>query len=165
MEGQLKQYIEVFRESLSLFSTSALKKWIVIVIITSSFFTPIVGGGDPVGKLLGVAGSVGYMFATGIPFIVGASLLFSSQETQRNIVDSKRKSGNIQFALLFIPYAVMTMLVMALVVLIGFVFIVPSLPPLQIFGFLSSLLVSTFVVLHDFTGEINLLSLQKIDSS
>ncbi|MGY5854951.1 MAG: hypothetical protein RTS72_00020 [Candidatus Thorarchaeota archaeon] len=143
----MKQYIGVFRESLSLFSTSALKKWLAIAIGTCAIFVLMMGrGGDPVYKLFAIAGYIGNLFAFGVPFIVGASLLFGSQDTQNNIVDSIQKSRNIRFAHLFIPYAVLTLFVMALAVVIGFVFIIPSLSPMLIIGFLSYMLVSTFVV-------------------
>ena len=143
----MKQYIGVFRESISLFSTSALKKWIVIVIVTCVIFVLRVGsGGGHLENLFGIARYIGYLFAFGIPFIVGASFLFGSQETQNNIVDSIRKSRNVRFARLFIPYIVMTLLMMTLAVMIGFVFIIPSLNPIQLMSYLSSLLVSTLVV-------------------
>ncbi len=143
----MKQYIGVFTESLSLFSTSALRKWVAIVIVTCVIFALGMGnGGGSLENLFGIARYIGYLFATGIPFIAGASFLFCSKETQNNIVESIRKSRNIRFARLFIPYIVMTMLMMALAVMIGFVFIIPSLTPLQIMSYLSSLLVPTLVV-------------------
>lgn len=144
----MKQYMRVFRESLSLFSTSVLKKWVAIVIGTSVIFLLGTGGGGggTVGGVFGIARSIGYLFTFGIPFIIGASFLFGSQETQNNIVDSIRKNRNIRFARLFIPYAILTLFVMTIAVLIGFVFIILSLSPLQIMGYLSSLLVSTFIV-------------------
>ncbi len=147
----MKQYIEVFRESLSLFSTSALKKWLVVVIVTCVIFVLGGGsGGSPLYSLFSIARSIGYLFAFGIPFIVGASLLFGSQETQNNIVDSIPKRGHVRFSSLFIPYIIMTFLVMTVAVLVGFVFILPSLASsisiMQIMGYLSSLLVSTLVV-------------------
>lgn len=145
----MKQHVGVFRESLSFFSTSALKKWVAIVIGTCVIFVLGIGGsggGGTVGWLFGVARYIGYLFAFGVPFIVGASFLFGSQETQNSIVDSIQKDRNMRFARFFISYVVVTLFVMTVAVLIGFVFIIPYLLPLQILGYFSSILVSTLVV-------------------
>ncbi len=143
----MKQYIGGFRENLSLFSTSALKKWFAIVIGTCVFFVVMMGrGGGPVYELFGIARYIGNLFVFGIPFIVGASLLFASQETQNSIVDSIRKRRNVRFVLLFIPYVVLTLFMMVLAVVIGFVVTILSLSPIQMIGFLPYMLVSTFVV-------------------
>lgn len=125
----MKRYYEGIREGLFLFSISSIKKWIAVVIVTCAFFTLLMGSWiDPLRQLFGVAHYIGYMFVTGIPFVVGASLLFSSSKTQNNIADSLRKGTKVSFASLFVPYVIMLLLMMIFIVTSGFVIIFSSLP-------------------------------------
>ena len=135
-----------FRESLSLFSSSVIKKWILVVIPFCAFFMFWISGGGGLDRLFGVAGYLGYLFITGVPFIVGAALLFGSQESQNNIADAYRADKKMRFASLFTSYTIMMLLVMSAAAVAGFIIILPSIPSDQILIFLSSLLVSTLTV-------------------
>ena len=123
VEVSLHQLIARFRENLSVFSASALKRWFVIVLASCAFFVLWIGGSrPPLETIFGIAGYIGWLFVTGIPFVVGASLLFGSQEFHGNIADSTQKGSKVSFASLFITYAALTLLVMAVAVVIGFIF-------------------------------------------
>jgi hypothetical protein len=147
----LRHYAEGIKESLSLFSFSALKKWFLVVIPTCAFF--ILGmprGGAPLEKLFGVVGYIGYMFATGIPFVVGASLLLTSPETQNKIADSIIEGKKMSFRSLFTSFIIIMLLMMTIVVLSGLSFVLLSLPlgmiPLTLFALLVSTFAATLLV-------------------
>ncbi|MHA2222894.1 MAG: hypothetical protein ACXAAO_12660 [Candidatus Thorarchaeota archaeon] len=142
----MTQYMNWFRESLSLFSRSVIKKWIVVVTPICVFFMFWISGGGGLYRLFGVAGYLGYLFITGVPFIVGAALLFGSQESQNNIADAYRADKKMRFASLFTSYTIMMLLFMSAATVAGFIIILPSIPSDQILILLSSLLVSTLTV-------------------
>ena len=97
-------------------------------------------------KLFGVAGYLGWLFVTGIPFILGAVFLFGSKESQDNIADAYRADQKRRFASLFISYTIMVLLLMSIAAVAGFVIILPSVPLDRILINLSSLLISTLTV-------------------
>jgi len=147
VEVSLHQLIARFRDNLSLFSASALKRWFAIVLASCAFFVLWIGGSRaPLDTIFGIAGYIGWFFVTGIPFVVGASLLFGSQESHRNIADSTQEGRKVSFASLFITYAALTLLVMAVAVVIGFMFAFVFSDPLRILGALPSLLVLTLAI-------------------
>ena len=145
--ASLHQLIALFRENLSVFSTSALKRWVAIVLASCTIFVlPIGGSRSPLATIFVIADYVGWLFVTGIPFVVGASLLFGSQESHRNIASSTQKGSKVSFASLFTTYAVLTLVVMAVAVVIGFVFASVFSDPLQILGALPYMLVLTLAI-------------------
>jgi len=147
VEVSLHQFIARFRENLSAFSASALKRWFAIVFASCAFFVLWIGGSrPPLETIFGIAGYIGWFFVTGIPFVVGASLLFGSQESHRNIADSTQRGSKVSFASLFITYVVLTLLVMAVAVVIGFVFAFVFSDPLRILGALPYMLVLTLAI-------------------
>ncbi len=143
----LHQLIVRFRENLSVFSTSALKRWVAIVLASCAIFVlPIGSSRPPLATIFGIASYIGWLFITGIPFAVGASLLFGSQESHRNIADSTQEGSKVSFASLFITYVVLTLVVMAVAVVIGFVSASVFSDPLQILGALPYMLVLTLAI-------------------
>ncbi len=117
-EVSLTRYMNWFRESLSLFSSSLIKKWIVVVIPICAFFMLWIGGG-PQARLFGVAGYLGWLFTTGIPIIIGAVLLFGSKESQTNIADAYRGDTKKRFASLFTSYTILMLLIMSAAAVAG----------------------------------------------
>ncbi len=147
VEVSLHQLIARFRENLSIFSASALKRWFVIVLASCAFFVLGIGGSSaPLFIIFRIASYVGWMLVTGIPFVVGASLLFGSQESHRNIADSTQKDSKVSFASLFITYAVLTLLMMAIAVAIGFAIGLLLPAPVQILGALPYMLILTLTI-------------------
>jgi hypothetical protein len=141
----LRHYAEGIKESLSFFSISALKKWFLVVIPTCAVF--ILGmprGGAPLEKLFGVVGYIGYMFATGIPLVAGASFLLTSPETQNKIADSIIKGKKMSFRSLFTSLIIIMLCVMTIITLGGLSFVLSSLPLGMIPLIFFALLVSTF---------------------
>lgn len=143
----MHQLIARFRENLSVFSHSALKRWFAIVLASCAFFMLWIGGhSEAQHTIFRIAGYIGYLFFTGIPFVVGASLLFGSQEFHRNLADSTQKGSKVSFASLFTTYVVLTLLVMAVAVVIGFMFAFVFSDPLQILGALPYMLALTLAI-------------------
>ncbi|MHA2322155.1 MAG: CHASE3 domain-containing protein [Candidatus Thorarchaeota archaeon] len=141
----MTRYTSWFRDSVSLFSKSVIRKWIIVVIPTCVFFMLWIGSGT-LNKLFAVAGYLGWLFVTGIPFILGAVFLFGSKESQDNIADAYRADKKDRFAHLFFSYTIMVILLMSIAAAAGFVIVVTSIPSDQILVYLSSLLVSTLIV-------------------
>ncbi len=147
VEVSLHQLIARFRENLSIFSASALKRWFAIVFASCAFFVLWISGSRPaLETIYRIANYIGWLLFTGIPFVVGASLLFGSQESHRSIADSAQKGSKVNFASLFITYVVLTLLVMAVAVVIGFVFAFVFSDPLWILGALPYMLVLTLAI-------------------
>ncbi len=147
VEVSLHQLIARFRENLSIFSASALKRWFAIVFASCAFFVLWIGGHSAtLPTIFRIAGYIGYLLFTGIPFVVGASLLFGSQESHRNIADSTQKGSKVSFASLFTTYVVLTLLVMAVAVVIGFAIGLVLPAPIQILGALPYMLALTLAI-------------------
>ncbi|MCK4244674.1 MAG: hypothetical protein KAX20_03515 [Candidatus Omnitrophica bacterium] len=141
------QLIARFRENLSVFSPSALKRWFAIVLASCAFFALWIGGhSSPIFRIAGYIGYIGWLLFTGIPFVVGASLLFGSQEAHHNIADSTQKGSKVNFASLFTTYIVLTLLVMAVAVVIGFALGLLLPAPVQILGALPYMLALTLAI-------------------
>ncbi|TFG31692.1 hypothetical protein EU527_11905 [Candidatus Thorarchaeota archaeon] len=113
------------REYLSLLSKKALKRWMLIVLAISTFFFVMNTSHSPgpLDLLFAVSASIGWVIVIGLPFLLGASLLFSSELTQNNIAEKASKE-KIRFLPLFIVYLILMSLSITIIALIG-VMVVP----------------------------------------
>ncbi|MGY5875500.1 MAG: hypothetical protein RTU30_07125, partial [Candidatus Thorarchaeota archaeon] len=117
----MTKYEERLIEHGSLFSRHAIKKWIAISTAACAFFMLWLGVSiSPLTVVFSIAQSIGWLFATGIPFAAGASLLFSSKQTHRNIVEHIESDRKNQFSQLFLSFSVMVMSMMVAAALAAF---------------------------------------------
>ena len=110
-----------FKEYYSLLSKRAMVTWLILLFGISTFFfvaNSSRGPGD-IDSLFAIAAGIGWLLITGIPFLFGASLLFTSQETKNNIVE-KMSKGNVKFSHLFVIFIILILFNMAVVTVIGF---------------------------------------------
>jgi hypothetical protein len=143
----LTNYLSWFKESLSLFSSSVIKKWIIVFIPFCAFFMLWIGsGGFGLDSLFAVTGSLGWSFVTGIPFVLGAMFLFGSQKSQTNIADAYRADNKDRFTSLFVTYTILVLILMVLAAIVGFVLIIPRISADLLLTSFPSLLISTMVV-------------------
>lgn len=132
------------KESMTIFSTSVIKRWILVLTPICAFFMLWIGG--TMDKLFGVAGYLGWLFVTGIPFLLGATFLFGSQESQKNIADAYRTDKKERFASLFVFYTIIVLVLMSVAALVGLIISLPFIPSELILVSFSSLLASTLIV-------------------
>jgi hypothetical protein len=114
---------------------------LILVVITFSFYFFLWVGG-PGGSLLSatfrLSTAIGWLLASGVPFVIGASLLLCSDQTRNRIVEYLRTRGDVKFAYLFMSYIVLTALVMMSISVAGLV--VVSYGTIAILGVLPQLL-------------------------
>jgi hypothetical protein len=110
------------REYFSFFSSRAMKQWIVASVICSAFFLLWIQGGvlGSITAVFSIALPIGMQFVFGIPFVIGASLLFTSQETHYSIIKQMASNKRFRFFSLFIIFSALTMLLMIIPVTVGY---------------------------------------------
>ena len=108
------------KEYYSLLSKRAVIIWLILLFSISAFF--LVGySGHGLGSidwLFLMAGGIEWLFITGIPFLFGASLLFSSQETKNNIAE-KTSKGEVKFSHLFVVFILLIFFSMSIISVVG----------------------------------------------
>lgn len=129
------------REYISLLSGKEVKRWLILVVMTFSFYFFLWVGGpgySPLSATFNLARAIGWLLATGVPFVIGASLLLCSDQTRNKIVEHLRTRGEVRFSYLFVSYIAMTIAIMVLISVAGLV--VVSSGNIAILGVLPQLL-------------------------
>ena len=76
-------------------------------------------GYSPLNATFNIAGTIGWLLASGFPFVIGASLILCSDQTRNNIVAHTRTNEKMKFSYLFFSFIVLTLVVMAAVSFAG----------------------------------------------
>jgi hypothetical protein len=140
--------LAAFREYFSLLSIRGVKKWFLIVVAAFGYFLLTSGSYAPsyIDALFTVAASIGWLIATGLPFLLGASLIICSEQTKNNIAERMSKGGKVRFLLLFVSYTLLIMISMAIISLAGLLFAFFTTGSLAILQLLPQLLILSLVV-------------------
>lgn len=112
------------REYISLLSKREVKRWLFLMAVAFAFYFVMGGGGgwySPLNAIFSIARTIGWILATGFPFVVGASLFLCSDQTRNNIVERARTNEEVKFSYLFVSYLILTLVVMTLVSVAGLV--------------------------------------------
>jgi hypothetical protein len=112
------------REYISLLSEKEVKRWLFLMAVAFAFYFVMGGGGgwySPLYAIFSIARTIGWILATGFPFVIGASLLLCSDQTRNNIVERTRTGEEVRFSYLFVSYTILTLVVMTLVSVAGLV--------------------------------------------
>lgn len=112
------------KESYSLLAKRAVITWLIILFSTCAFFLVSSGGYGPssLEGLFNIAGGIEWLLITGVPFLFGASLLFSSQETKNNIAETTSK-GEVKFFHLFVTFLILILFSTSIISIIGVSFV------------------------------------------
>ena len=92
------------REYISLFSRRELKRWLILTIIASGLFFVTGGSGEWYSSLsstYSIAAIIGWLLASGFPFVIGSSLILCSDQTRNKIVEKAMTNEGIRFSYLF----------------------------------------------------------------
>jgi len=112
------------REYISLLSRKEVQRWLFLMVVAFGFYF-VMGGSStwytPLNAVFNLAGTIGWLLATGFPFVIGASLILCSDQTRNNIVERTRTGEEVRFSYLFVSYTILTLVVMALVSFAGLV--------------------------------------------
>jgi len=119
----LSDNISWVREYISLLSKETVKKWLILLVAAFGIFFVIGGGygGPSLRATFSAAGIIGWLLATGFPFVMGASLIFCSEQTHNNIAEYTQTRENFKFSKLFVSYVILVLVSMALLSFAGLV--------------------------------------------
>ncbi|MFO7836232.1 MAG: hypothetical protein R6V83_06240 [Candidatus Thorarchaeota archaeon] len=85
------------------------------------FLLSLIGGTmGSFGSIFRLAEYVGYIFSIGFPIVLAASLLFSSEQSRENFIESALEEKQLRFAPLFTAYLLFTCMMMVWAVFFGF---------------------------------------------
>ncbi|MBN2228771.1 MAG: hypothetical protein JW779_04185 [Candidatus Thorarchaeota archaeon] len=96
----------------SVLSKKALFRWFIFLIFISGVVF-IFGNYDEfntLSLLFSFVTSMGWFIATGLPFVVGASLVFCSKETQNSISAKMNTEYQVRFSIVFVSYLILMLL-------------------------------------------------------
>jgi uncharacterized Tic20 family protein len=110
------------REYTSLLSKKDVKRWLILVAIIFALYFLVGSGNDwysPLNAIFTVSRAIGWLLATGVPFVIGASLILCSDQTRNNIVEYAQTHEEVKFSYLFVSYMILISVVMVLVSFTG----------------------------------------------
>ena len=116
--------VALLREYISLLSKKEVKRWLILMAIAFGFYLPLGVSGtwySPLKATFNIAGTIGWLLASGFPFVIGASLILCSDQTRNNIVERTRTGEEVRFSYLFVSYTILIQVVMALISFAGLV--------------------------------------------
>ncbi len=134
--------VALLREYISLLSKKEMKRWLILMAIAFAFCFLMGGrstGYSPLNATFSIARAIGWLLATGFPFVIGFSLLLCSNQTRNNIVAYTRTHEKMKFSYLFVSFTVMTLVVMAAVSFAGLLIAVSVSGNIAILGVLPQL--------------------------
>lgn len=137
------------REYVSLLSKREVKRWLILMAVAFGFYFFIGGSGtwySPLDATFNVAGTIGWLVATGFPFVIGASLILCSNQTRNNIVERTRIHKEVKFSYLFVSFIVLILIVMAAVSFAGLVIAVNASGNVTVLGVLPQLIGITLFI-------------------
>ncbi|MBS3795445.1 MAG: hypothetical protein KGY80_11135 [Candidatus Thorarchaeota archaeon] len=125
LKSSLVDWFELnIREGFRILPSSAFKK---AFIGGTCSFTPFIlslsGGtmGGAIGDIFRVAEYIGYLFSVGFPMMLIASLLFASEKSRKNLIQSALEKEKPRFAPLFAAYSLFSCLMMVWAIFFGLV--------------------------------------------
>ena len=110
------------RQYISLLSRKDIERWLILMVAAFGYYFLVGSGGDwysPLNATFSVARTIGWLLATGFPFVIGASLLLCSDRTRSNIVERTQTHEEVKFSSLFFSYTVLILVVMTAVSILG----------------------------------------------
>lgn len=134
--------VALLRKYISLLSKKEVKRWLILMAIAFAFYFSMGGSGigySPLNATFNIAGTIGWLLASGFPFVIGASLILCSDQTRNNIVAHTRTHEKIKFSYLFVSFIVLTLVVMAAVSFAGLLIAVNVSGNIAILGVLPQL--------------------------
>jgi len=137
------------REYISLFSKKEVKKWLILVAVVFGFYFLIGGSGtwfSPLGATFSMARTIGWLLATGFPFVIGSSLLLCSDQTRNSIVEHTQTHEEVKFSYLFVSYTILTLVVMSAVSFTGLLIAVIAAGNVAILGIFPQLVGITLLI-------------------
>jgi hypothetical protein len=141
----LHEIIHNIRSGFSFFDKSDLKKIWGLSAICFVFFIVFANprGISPLSILFCAAYYIAWLLGTGLPIIIIAAQLFGSKLTKTKIVDAEAEKKLNNFLYLFLPYLIITLLIMSAGVIAGYCFIVFSSGVFEALVYTPQLLAST----------------------
>lgn len=125
-----------------------MKRWVLGTGAICILFIPMIvfSGGWLTIAIYMVSSYFGWLCVTGIPFFMGAALLFSSNKSKRNFVDSDERGNQVHYYALFISYAILTMILMTFITIASLVFVIGMRTALAILFLLPIILAPTLLI-------------------
>jgi hypothetical protein len=141
---RLHEVFHKIKRGFSFINSTDLKKAYGLSAICFGFFVMwgLFRGRSSLNNLFGAAYYIGWLFGTGLPIIIIASLLFCSKLTQRKIVSTTIHDDG-DFVSLYLPYLIITLLVMSVGAIAGFCLVVTTSGVFEALLYSPQLLVST----------------------
>lgn len=137
------------REYFSLLSSKEVKKWLILMVVAFGFYFLMGGSGEwysPLGAVFSISRTIGWLLATGFPFVIGSSLILCSDRTRNNIVEYSQTHEEVKFSRLFASYMVLILVVMALISFAGLAIGVSASGNVEIIGVLPQLVGITLLI-------------------
>lgn len=136
------------RQYISLLSKKEVKRWLFLMAVVFSYYF-LMGGSawdSSLNATFSVAETIGWLFASGFPFVIGASLLLCSDQTRNNIVEYEQTHEKVKFSSLFISYTILILVVMTAVSFLGLLIGANASGNFEILGVLPQLVGITLLI-------------------